>query len=205
MPNPLKNSRGGFSLIEVLIVVIIAASIVLVVSNLSGNVSSLNGLISRELQSKSNTDQILQLVTTDIRSASVSANGAYPIVSAASSSFVFYSDGGNGGIVKRVRYYLASSTIFRGITQPTGTPAIYDASNEMLTNIIDGVSVSTSTPLFRYYDSAYTGTQAALSSTLDVTPIRVVGVAFLAAVQSGQTSTLQAFTRFIDIRNLRSN
>ena len=204
----MKNSsnRGGFSLIEIIVVVAIASSIVLIVSNLSGNVSLLNGLVSQELQSKSDITQTLQIVTREIRSAAPSASGAYPIDSAATSSFVFYSDSNNDGKVDRVRYFLASSTVFRGVIIPTGTPATYPTATETMTDMIDSVSVPSSTTLlFKYYDSSYTGIQSAMTSTVDVTPIRMVGISFYTDVKPQQSPGPQYFSTLINIRNLRSN
>ncbi len=199
------NSKKGFSLIEILIVVAVATSIVLVVSKLGSNTSVLNTLVSRELQSKADIEQTLQIVTTEIRSASPSASGAFPLISAATSSFSFYSNGGNNGVAKRVHYYLATSTIYRGVVQPTGTPATYPTSSEILTALISGVVVPTSSPLFTYYDTEYTGTQAAMTSTADVTAIRLVKISFSATVQPAQSPAPEYFSRFADIRNLRSN
>ena len=197
--------RQGFSLVEILIVSAIAMSIVIVVSNLSGNISLLNGLVSQELQSKSDTSQTLQIVTTDIRSASPSANGAYAIHAAATGSFTFYTDQNGDGRADRVRYFLSSSSIYRGAISPTGTPATYPTSTEVLTDMIDNVTVPTSTTLFKYYDASYTGTQPAMTSTVDVTNIRLVGMSFYSDAQPKQSPGPQYFSVMVDIRNLRSN
>lgn len=197
--------KKGFSLIEIIIVVAIASSIVLIVSNLSGNISLLNGFVSQELQSKSDISQTLQIVTTEIRSAGLSANGAYAIVSAATSSFIFYSDVDESGPAERVRYYLASSTIYRGVISATGTPATYPTSTEVVTDMIDSVIIPSSTVLFSYYDSSYSGTQAAMTSTVDVSPIRLVRISFYADVKPQQSPGPQYFSTLVDIRNLRSN
>ncbi len=201
----MNMNRSGFSLIEVLVVVAIGASIVIVVSNLSSNVSLLNVLVSQELQTKSDINQTLQIVTTDIRSAGPSANGAYPIDSAGTSSFAFYSDVDKNGLPEHIRYFLSSSTIWRGVITPTGTPFSYPTSSETLTDMIDNVTVAPSSTLFNYYDANYTGTQPAMTSTVDVSPIRLVGINFTADVQPQQSPGPQYFSTLIDIRNLRSN
>ncbi len=198
-------NRQGFSLIEILVVVAIGASIVIVVSNLASNVSVLNLLVSQELQTKSDINQTLQIITTDIRSAEPSANGAYPIDSAGTSSFAFYSDISKNGLAQHVRYFLSSTTIWRGVIQPTGTPATYPTATEVLTDMIDHVIMPASSSLFSYYDSNYTGTQSALTSTADVSPIRVVGMSFLSDTAPQQSPGPQYFSTAIDIRNLRSN
>jgi prepilin-type N-terminal cleavage/methylation domain-containing protein len=197
--------KKGFSLIEIIIVVAIASSVVIVVSNLSGNVTLLNNLVSQELQSKSDISQTLQIMTSDIRSAGPSANGAFPIDSASTSSFSFYSDSNKDGRTERLRYFVSSSSIYRGIIQPTGTPATYPTSTEIAIALIDNLVLQTSTPLFSYYDANYTGTQPAMTSTVDVSQIRLVGVSFYADTKPQQSPGAQYFSIFVDVRNLRSN
>jgi prepilin-type N-terminal cleavage/methylation domain-containing protein len=197
-------TQRGFSLVEILIVVAIASAIVFVVSGLGSNTNVLNTLVDQELQSKANVDQALQVMTTQVRSATQSANGSYPIASAGASTFIFYTNGGNSGVVERVRYFLSSSTIFAGTIQPTGTPAVYPTSSEAITDMIDNVSVPASTSLFLYYNDSYAGsTSSAMTSTADVTPIRLVGISFSVTASSSQTPAPQYFSRFVDIRNLR--
>ncbi len=192
---------------EVLIVVAIAASLVIIASNFSGNVNDLNILISQQLQSKSDTAQTLQIMTSEIRSASLSQNGSYPIDAAGTSSFAFYSDINKDGRVEHVRYFLSSSTIYKGVIAPTGTPATYPTSSEVVTDVIDNVTLASSTPLFSYYDANYTGTQSALTIPVSVSAIRLVGISFFSSsgASAQQSQPPQYFSALIDIRNLRSN
>jgi len=203
-----RGARRGFSLIEVLIVIAIASSIVFIVSAMNNNVSALNRLISQELQSKSDITQTLQIVTSEIRSAGPSQNGAYAIDSASTSSFAFYTSLHKNGVMEHVRYFLASSTIYKGVIEPTGTPAAYPTASESVIDTIDNISVSTSSPLFQYYDASYTGTQAPMPSPVVVPNIRMVYLSFIALIaptQAGQVTVPQPFSTLIDIRNLRSN
>jgi len=198
----------GFSLIEVLIVVVIAATLVLVVGNFGTNVSSLNGLINVELESKSDVAQQVQIMASEIRSAEPSAAGAYPVDSASTSSFAFYSDINQDGIAEHVRYFLASSTIYRGVIAPTGTPATYPAANEVVTDVVDHVALASSTPLFSYYGSSYAGTGSPLASPVAVASVRVIAVTFYAALPAKNTSqpaAPQYFSTVVDLRNLDSN
>lgn len=190
-----------------LVVIAIAASIIFVVSSFSNNANNLNGLITEELQSRSDIGATMQVMTGEIQSAGFAANGAYPIDSAGTSSFAFYSDITKKGVYDHIRYFLSSSTIYKGIIVPTGTPATYPTSSEAVTDVIDHVVVSSSSPLFRYFDSSYTGTQAPMSYPLTVSGIRIVNVSFYAVATTSAVQAVapQYFSTFIDIRNLRSN
>jgi prepilin-type N-terminal cleavage/methylation domain-containing protein len=202
------NQREGFSLIEVLVVVAIAAGVVLVVSNFGSNITGLDTLVSSELRSKSDVNQSLALMVEAIQSAQTSANGAYPIDAVSTSSFAFYADLNKNGIADHVRYFYTTSTIYQGIIAPTGTPATYPTSSEVVTDLIDNVLLPTSTPLFSYYGSSYTGSGSSLSYPVALAAVRLVSIAF--EVQTNQTSTvsrspLQYFSSLVDIRNLDSN
>lgn len=199
--------RNGFTLVEVLVVVAIAAIVIMVVGNFGTNIAGLNQLVSLELGAKSTINQTLQGMTEEVRSASVSAAGAYPIESAGTSSFIFYSDINKNGGAERIRYFYATSTIYKGVIAPSGTPATYPTSSEVLTIAVQNVSLSSSTPLFSYYGATYSGSQAPLASPVPVAAVRLVGIAF--SVVTARTSTagtnVQTFSNLIDLRNLDSN
>jgi prepilin-type N-terminal cleavage/methylation domain-containing protein len=203
-----RNHRSGFSLVEVLVVVAIAAGIVLVVSNFGNNITGLDTLVSSELQAKSNVNQSLQVMIEAIQSAENSANGGYPISSANTSSFAFYEDYYKSGSADFLDYYYSSSTIYQELIAPTGTPATYPTSSAITTSFISNVIIPSSTPLFSYYGSSYAGSGAPLSSPITIDNVRLVDIAF--EVQVNQTSTvkrspLQYFSTLVDIRNLDSN
>ncbi len=202
------RERNGFSLVEVLVVVAIATMVVLVVGNFGNNIAGLNTLVSLELGSKSDVSQTLQVMTEEIQSAETSAAGAYPIDSASTSSFAFYSDINKDGIAEYVRYFYASSTIYKEVIDATGTPAAYPTSSEIIYDVIDNILIPSSTPLFSYYGASYTGTQSPLAQPFDLAAIRLVNIAF--EVQTNPSSTAHAappqyFSQLIDIRNLDSN
>ena len=198
----------GFSLIEVIVVVAIAAAVVLVVSNFGNNISGLNTLVSSELQGKSDVNESLEIMTEEIQSAENSGSGAYPIDAASTSSFAFYSDVNKNGSADHVRYFYATSTIYKGVIAPTGTPSMYPTSAEIVTDVIDNVIIPSSTPLFSYYGSSYTGTQSPLTYPITTANIRLVGINFESQINQTSTakrSPLQYYSSLVDIRNLDSN
>jgi prepilin-type N-terminal cleavage/methylation domain-containing protein len=200
--------KKGFSLLEILIVMGIAAAVVIVVSNVGTNVGNLNGLISNNLQSKSDIAQTLQIIASEIRGAQPSASGAYPIVSAGTSTFAFYSNIKGTGAVYYVAYTLSSSTIFRTIIAPSGTPATYPTSSQVVSDMVDNISLVASTSLFTYYSASYTGAAGqAVAPPVAVASVRLVRIVFDSATakNSSQPSPPQYFSTLIAIRNLDSN
>ena len=206
LPKSPPDRRAGFSLLEILIVIAIAAGVVLVVGNFSNNIGSLNGLVGQELQSKSDVSQVLQTATNEIRSMTTSAAGAYPIDVAGTTTFAFYDDFNQNGTPDHIRYFYASSSLWKGVIAPTGTPATYPTSTEVVTDMVDNViGISTSSPLFTYYDSSATGTRAPLAQPVNISVIRLVGISFTVNSNASHTSAPQGFSQLVDIRNLKSN
>lgn len=199
------DNRSGFSLIEVLIASIIAVMFVFVLSSFQTNLNSLQSFTSQKLQSRQDIDETIQIMTTAIRSGGPSSVGGYPIESASTSSFVFFSDIYHNGTFERVRYFLGTSTLQQGITIPSGNPLAYVTSTEIVTTQINDLVLSSSTPFFTYYDSNYTGTQSPMSYPLTIANIRLVQFSFTADINQSSTPTPEYFSQMVDIRNLRSN
>lgn len=199
------QNRRGFSLLEVIIVVAMAVGVLFVVASLRGNVGILQDIISQKLESRRDLDQTFQILVTEIRSAGPSSAGAYPIEAAGSSTFTFYSDIDKDDVFEKVRYFFATSTIKRGVIEPSGNPLIYVTSSEVMTTVIENIILSTSTSIFEYYDPAYTGLEASMTLPIDVTKVRVVKVSVLVDVAPGKAPKPTLFTNTITIRNLRSN
>ncbi|MDO8515933.1 MAG: prepilin-type N-terminal cleavage/methylation domain-containing protein [bacterium] len=198
-----QRSRDGFTLLEVLIAIAISAVIVVIAGRFNGIIQSLGGLINYQLQAQQDMEIAFQGVVTDIRSMGPSSGGAYPIESAASNTLIFFSDVNRDGFADRVRYFFASSTFSRGLVAPLGTPPVYATSTEVITSLIPNVIASKSN--FQYFNSSYTGSQAAMTSTVDVSPIRTVRVTVTADVSTSSAPFPLVVSEFITIRNLRSN
>jgi len=197
--------REGVTLLEVLLVVMISASLIFVVGSFRNNLDTLQNFVGQKLQSRQDIDQTIQIIETEIRSSGPSSLGAYAIESAGTSSFAFFSDIDKDGLFERVRYFLSTSTVQRGIIKPAGNPLVYATSSEVITTAVASVIPSTSTPLFAYYDASYTGTQSAMAYPLDVTAIRVVKFSVYADIKASSSPKAEFFTTTVTVRNLRSN
>lgn len=204
------HDQRGFSLIEVVIVVALAVGVLFVIISLRENVGNLENIITQKLESRQDIEQVFQIMTTEIRSASPASNGAYAIETATTSSIIFYSDVDGDKIYERVRYFLATSTVvtstvYKGVIEPIGNPLQYVTSSEIISTAIKNYVKSTSTDFLAYYDANYTGSEPAMSSTTDVVKIRIVKVSVYADVVPGKAPRPAFFSSFVSVRNLRSN
>lgn len=202
---PPRHDRRGFSLIEVLIASLIVVMFIFVLSSFQTNFNSLQSFTSENLQTRQDIDQTIQIMTTDIRSAGPSSVGGYPIESAGTSSFVFFSNIYHNGIYERVRYFVGTSTLQEGVTIPSGNPLAYVTSTEIVTTQVNDLVFRSSTPVFTYYDTNYSGTQLPMSYPITVANIRLVQFSFSADVEQSSSPTPTYFSQMVDIRNLRSN
>src|SRR3989344_2719924 len=170
------QQKGGFSVLEIIFALAIFASISLVVINLKSSVGIIDNLVNQRLQSQQDMNQAFQIFSNAVRSAGPSSIGAYPIEAASTSSFSFYSDVDKDGLFERVRYFLVTSTVQQGIIKPAGNPLVYTTSTETTITLIANVTQSTSTAIFSYYDSTYTGSEAALTLPIDASKVRAVKI-----------------------------
>jgi hypothetical protein len=190
---------------EVLIVVALFVSVLIVVASLRSNLSTLDQLVGQKLQSRGDVEQALQIYATEMRSVGPSSLGSYPLESASSTQIIFFSDIDKDGLFERVRYFLSSTKIMKGVVKPTGNPLVYVSSSETYTDAVTNVISNTSTVLFKYYDALYSGTSSAMTYPLDITRVRVANISFLADVNASTSPKPEYFTETVTFRNLRNN
>jgi hypothetical protein len=145
-------------------------------------------------------------MVTEIRSASPSSQGAYPIESATTSSLVFYSDVDSDGLFERIRYTVGTSTLTRGVIKPTGAPLAYVTSTETVATLMTSLTKTTSSPVFQYYGVGYTGSQAPLAATSTLaTDVRVIRVTFYVDIKPREAPRPAYVSQIVTIRNLRDD
>jgi hypothetical protein len=97
----------------------------------------------------------VEFVVRDLREATYSEEGAYPIVSAGPTSLTFYSDIDRDSSVERIRYFLDGTNLKKGVTDAFGDPLTYDGGLETISLISDSVrNGALGVPIFSFFDSA---------------------------------------------------
>lgn len=203
--NFLRNTnKKGFTLVEVLVATAIFTIIVGLITMFIRNIYYFNNVFSSGLTSYDDARKALQPIASEIRSASPSSLGAYPLEKTAENELVFFSDINNDGLKEKIRYVVIGTTLKRGVTAPTGNPLQYASANEVLTTIVAGVRNGI-TPLFTYFGSAYAGTGNSLVQPVSVLDVRLVKINIIIDADPNRPPSPVSVTTQISIRNLKDN
>jgi len=196
----MKNS--GFTLIELVIGLSILMIIILVVGIFVQNILNFGNIFKNSFEAKSEINQLSQSIGREVRALTISNTGSYPLETAASSTFVFYSDLENDGIIERIHYFLDGTTLKKSTIRPSGNPLTYSPTNETITEVVHNVILSTSS-IFSYYDANYTGLEQPLGFPINASLVRLINLK-LKAQNPGQSAAATTDLKLVP-RNLRSN
>ncbi len=199
----MKYTRG-FTVTELVVVVAIVALLSVGVGNFMGDVFFLGSVARGSLSVSQDARNVLRVMAREIRAAAPSANGAYPLVSVASSSISFFSDIDGNGQRDFVRYYVSSSTLMKGVTVAAGSPLSYSTTSEITYIVMSDVR-NASTSIFTYYDNAYAGTSSPLAFPVSVQSVRLVRIDLILDANADRAPATKTFTTQVSIRNLKDN
>lgn len=195
----------GMTIAEIIISIGILMVVMVAVSSFEYNVINYNRSAQVALTNTQEAENILKFMAKELRTMAPSANGSYPIGTAATSSLTFYADVDSDGLQDQVRYYLATTTLYRGTTKPTGSPATYNLANENKYVLATGVRNSSTTPSFEYFSGTYDGTTGAMTYPLTITAIRLVKVNITIDSDPTKSPVPRTFSTQVSLRNLKDN
>lgn len=203
----VRCSRG-FTLIEMLVTIVIFGLVMgvtalllrIIFTNATTNPNALNAIDLAQSAASNFVNQI--------RDATYGNDGSYPLGEASTTEIIFFSPYGSSGstTVDRIRYFVSSSTLYEGVTIPTGSPASYTSLNEKVTTIVPHIAgVGTST-IFFYYGGTYAGTTSPLAQPVNVNQVTYIGMTMTVQLQEVRGSTASsAISTGAAIRNLKTN
>jgi prepilin-type N-terminal cleavage/methylation domain-containing protein len=198
------TNKKGFTLVEIVVTTAIFSIIIGILTMFIRNIYYFNNVFSNGLTSYDDARKALQPIASEIRSASPSSLGAYPLEKTAENELIFFADINNDGLKEKIRYLLVGTTLRRGVTTPTGNPLQYVSANEVLTTIVDGVRNGT-TPIFVYYNATYSGTGNSLAQPVSVLDVRLVKINIIIDADPNRPPEPVSVTTQISIRNLKDN
>ncbi len=193
------------TLVEVLLALAIFVTVIVAVGAFEVNIFSYKSSISGSLTTVQDAQVILKTMLTELRSAAPGANGAYPIISASTSTISFFADPDNDGSTEQITYSLIKSSLYRAIIQPSGSPAVYNIATQSSSTILTDVVNSTSTSIFQYFDQNYTGTSSPLTVPINIPSVRLIQINLTLDVDPTKSPLPRTYTTQVSLRNLKTN
>lgn len=193
------KKTGGFTLIEILVVMGILLLLGGALVTFQVDVFRLNITTQSGLSTNYEIRRTLKNFTANLRTASPSSVGAFPLAEMASSSLVFYANIDTDPAIERVRYFVSSSTLWRGVLKPSGSPLSYSGT-ETLETAITGVLDSN---VFSYYATGEVGTSTLLYVPVNPQSVRLVRMAVSVDKDPDRPPAISYAETSVLIRNLK--
>lgn len=145
-------TNRGFTLLETVVWVAITLSAFLAITNSVLYFYRANSYAVEQAAAVTSAQRGIDDMVQMMREAAFSSNGAWPIISMATSSFAFYADIDSDPFIEQIRFTLAGNDLVRGVIDPSGDPPVY--TNPETTSIVsDKVrNAEQGVLVFRYYD-----------------------------------------------------
>lgn len=199
-----STKKSGFTLVELLISIALFSMMLLMIASFTENIFSYKKGFSNTLSVYDSSRTILQPIASEIRSATTSSLGAYPIDTASATTFTFFTDINNDGLKEKIRYFLSGTTLRKGVISPAGSPLNYNGA-ETLTDVVYNVINTGANPIFEYYDTNYSGSSSALTQPVDISTIRLLKITLLLDADINNPPDAAIITTQISFRNLKDN
>lgn len=199
------STRAGFTIPELLISIFIISLLTITVTTFTRDVFSLNISFQGSLGAQLDARHVIRVMVTELREASPSSNGAYPIISASSTAIAFYTDTNDDGIKEKIRYFVSGTDLKKGVVVPTGNPLVYNDANEKITTLVSSLISSSTQPVFQYYPASYTGTSSPLASPVNASSVRLVQITVIIDKTPAHSPSPIVVTSQVMLRNLKDN
>ncbi len=196
-----SRSGPGFTLIETVVVISMTALIFAAVSWAIVSFYRANAYVIQQSFAVNNARKGVEKMVKEIREATYSDVGSYPIVSASSSEFIFYSDVDRDNKVERIRYTINGINLERGETKSSGDPLAYDLENEKVSPVSGYIRNTTQQPVFSYFDSL--GNKVA--NLNNVSEISLVKIKLVVNIVEGRAPEEFTLYSTAQMRNLKTN
>ncbi|MBD3282031.1 MAG: prepilin-type N-terminal cleavage/methylation domain-containing protein [Candidatus Portnoybacteria bacterium] len=192
------NKSKGFTLIEVVIAISISLLLFLTVSGFVYYFYRTTGYNLNQIAAINSARKGMEIMVREIREATYSDNGAFPIQEIATQSFTFFSDIDKDDNIERVRYFLDGSLLKKGVLQATGDPLQYLEENEEI-KILSRYVRNSNSAIFTYYDES----NNVISDLSDLSSVNLVQLELVINTDANRPPEEFSLISNAQLRNLR--
>lgn len=123
----------------------------------------------------SNIQKSINEMSKEIREMRQADNGAFDLEKATANEIIVYSNNDSAPDVERVRYFIDGTCLKKGVTKPSGAPAVYNTANEQVNNLNCNVTNLPGEKPFTYY-SDYPSGSTLLADPVDSNKVKIVKI-----------------------------
>lgn len=192
--------KGGFTLIETVVVVSMTALVLTTLGSLISYFYKTNAYALEQSIAVMQARRGVRDAMLYLREASYGSDGSYPIKSAATSSITFYANTDDDPVIEMVTYSLISGTLYRAVAAPVGDPLSYAGAAIATSTVSLPVTNGTSTPLFRYFNDD----GAELFPPIDSSDISSIQTTVVVDVNVNRSPVAFTLSGGATLRNLRN-
>ena len=166
------NKNYGFTLIETITFITVFTLVIIVIISSVLYFYRTNTYTVEQSFAVNSARKGIEFMVRDIREATYSDLGSYPLIDGSSYFIYFYSDIDRDDNIERIRYFLDGTTLKKGVTKASGNPLAYNDANETISVISEEVrNEQQSVPIFNFYDKS--------GGEIFNVPLNITSVAFV--------------------------
>jgi hypothetical protein len=194
----------GMTLVEVVVVCGISTVLMLAIMSMVAFLYQTNAYTMAQAQEVDTARRGMTAWTGDAREMVFSANGTFPVARMGSTTMGFYSDIDSDNMVEYVEYRLATTTLYKFVYSPVGSPPTYPTTTpEAVFTLSEFVqNASQNIPIFQYYNRNGTLLSSTSSLLTDVRYIRAQIIVNIDPIRSPGEFMLRSS---VAPRNLKDN
>lgn len=148
-----------------------------------------------------NARKAIDSFVKEIREAKTSAAGNYIFDTVATNTIKFYANVDSDTLTERIRYFIATSSLYRGVTKATGSPLTYSDADETVSQVAKYIN-NQNIAIFTYYD---TNNNLIADPTANKADIRLIHVLLKVNVTPGRAPLDYFAETDVQVRNLKDN
>lgn len=189
----------GMTLIEASVWVAITLSAMLAITTSVQYFYRTNSYTVEQAAAITSAQRGIEGMIKTIREAAYASDGAYPIITLATSSISFYADIDDDPFIERLRFFVQGGALYRGLIDPSGDPPVY-TNPETISQISEYVrNDAQGVDMFRYYDL----NGAPMTNLADITELRFVETTVIVNINPNRMPNQFTLRSTAALRNLR--